>query len=694
MAHNFLLEIGLEEIPAHVVTPSINQLQKRVSDFLDDNRISYGEIKQFSTPRRLAIQVLDIATNQPDVDEEVKGPAKKIALDSEGKWSKAAQGFVRGQGLTTDDIIFKELKGIEYVYATKHISGKPVKVILTELKDVITAMTFPTTMKWANNSFEYVRPIKWIVSLLDTEVVEFSILNVTANRNSRGHRFLGKDIIINDAIDYEKVLKEQFVISDANQRKALIKLQIENIAAKNNWTIDIDENLLEEVNNLVEWPTAFYGSFKEEYLSVPDEVLITSMKEHQRFFYVTDAKDNLLPYFIGVRNGNDEHIDNVILGNEKVLTARLEDAKFFYNEDQKQTIADYMKRVEKLSFHDKIGSVYEHMQRTQVIAQEIGKQLGLKDIELKNLSRASEIYKFDLVTGMVGEFSELQGIMGEKYALIFGENKEVATAIREHYMPISAEGKLPESIIGSILALADKYDAIVSFFAAEMIPSGANDPYALRRFALGFVRILRDKQWNVDLKLVTNALVDSLAKDSTNLPKNVLNNIENVTNNVENFMLDRVKQLLNNEKVRHDIVETVVNSNSNDILTKFAQAKVLVNHKDDEDFRLFVESFTRAIRLNKQNPVEIKNVDVTKFENDSEKELFAAVEKANFDFENDNLENNFQKAQTLVTKISEYFEETMIMSENDNVRLNRLTQVAVLAQIANKFGNLLDLIVK
>lgn len=695
MAHNFLLEIGLEEIPAHVVTPSIDQLAKRVGKFLDDERISYGEIKKFSTPRRLALQILDLADGQPDVEEEVKGPAKKIALDAEGNWSKAAQGFVRGQGATTDDIIFKELKDVEYLYVNKFTAGKPVAEVLVDLKDVLMAMNFPTTMKWANNSFEYVRPIKWLVALLDKDLIPFSILDKTVDRFSRGHRFLGHDVEFADALSYEATLKDVFVIADAQARKDMIRAQVLAIAAENNWKIDIDEDLLEEVNNLVEWPTAFTGSFKEEYLDVPDEVLITSMKEHQRFFYVTDAEDNLLPHFISVRNGNAEFIENVARGNEKVLTARLEDAKFFYAEDQKQSIDDYMNKVKKLAFHDKIGSVYEHMMRVKTIAQSIGKRVGLSADELKDLARASEIYKFDLVTGMVGEFSELQGIMGEKYALIFGETAGVAQAIREHYMPISAEGVLPASSVGAVLALADKYDSIVTFFAAGMIPSGANDPYALRRSALGMTRILRDKQWAVDLPEINVELANALKADATGLNDDVLANITEVSSDVQSFMTDRVKQLLNGQKLRHDIVDAVINNEETDVLKMFAQAKVLDAHKDDAGFRAVVEALTRAMRLANQNEVAGDlTVDPSLFENDSEKALYEAVVAIQPKLSATDLDANFNEISSLEAVIADYFEQTMIMAEDAAVRTNRLKQLTIVAQIARTIGNLNELIVK
>ncbi len=422
MAHTYLLEIGLEEIPAHVVTPSSQQLVKKMENFLQAERLEFEKIEAYSTPRRLAVKVLGLADKQADIEEEAKGPAKKIALDAEGNWSKAAQGFSRGQGCTPDDIFFKELKGVEYAYVKKFIPGKTAKEVLSGVKDVVMDLKFPTMMRWSTNDFEYVRPIRWLVSLLDDEVVSFSVLEREAGRTTKGHRFLGKDIKLANAQQYPVALEKEMVIADAKKRQAMIVDQIEQLAAKNDWQVVVDPELLEEVNNLVEYPTVFAGSFDKKYLTIPDAVLITSMKDHQRFFYVTDQAGNLLPNFISVRNGNKEHLDNVIAGNEKVLTARLEDAAFFYEEDQKQTIADYVERLKKVMFHDKIGTIYEKMERVNLIAHYLGEKLGLSDQELADLDRESQIYKFDLVTGMVGEFSELQGVMGEIYAKLQGEN--------------------------------------------------------------------------------------------------------------------------------------------------------------------------------------------------------------------------------------------------------------------------------
>ncbi|WP_439646228.1 glycine--tRNA ligase subunit beta [Secundilactobacillus odoratitofui] len=427
-------------------------------------------------------------------------------MDQEGNWSKAAIGFTRGQGVTVDDITFKELKGTEYVYVEKHIAGQPVQSVLAGLKDVITGMTFPTMMKWGSYHFEYIRPIKWLVALLDDEVIPFEILDVATDRETRGHRFLGKAITLNNATDYEAALTSEFVIADAAKRKAEIRTQIDRIAESHHWTVKINEDLLEEVTNLVEWPTAFTGGFDEKYLAIPDEVLITSMRDHQRFFYVLDENGKLLPHFISVRNGNENHIENVIAGNEKVLAARLSDAMFFYQEDQKQTIDDYVDRLKNVSSMTRSVPCMKKMQRVAAIAGQLGHTLGLTETQVTDVVRAAHIYKFDLVTGMVGEFAELQGVMGEKYALLNGENAAVAQAVREHYMPISADGDLPASAVGAVLALADKLDSILTFFAAGMVPSGSNDPYALRRQATGIVRIIRANNWHFDRPLVEAAL--------------------------------------------------------------------------------------------------------------------------------------------------------------------------------------------
>lgn len=692
MAHTFLLEIGLEEMPAHVVTPSIKQLVKKTEDYLKDQRIDFDAVKPFSTPRRLTIQIEGLADKQPDVNETVKGPAKKIALDDEGNWSKAAIGFTKGQGLSTDDITFKEVKGTEYVFVEKHIAGKPVKEVLIGLKDVITSMTFPTLMKWNVYRLDFIRPIRWMVALLDDEVLPIQILDVTASNVSRGHRFLGQDTTINSADEYEEKLKEQFVIVDAQKRKDLIVKQIKEIQDENNWVININPGLLEEVNNLVEWPTAFFGKFDEKYLQLPSEVLITSMKDNQRFFYVNDQNGNILPFFISVRNGNSEYIENVIAGNEKVLTARLEDAMFFYQEDQAKDIDFYVNKLKKVSFHDKISTMFEKMQRVEKIAEVIGQHAKLSDQELKDVKRAAQIYKFDLVTGMVGEFSELQGVMGEKYALLKGENEAVATAIREHYMPISATGELPATKVGSVLSLADKFDSILTFFAAGMIPSGSNDPYALRRQANGIVRIVKNEELNFNLTEMMEAFIN--AEKDANVAPDLDQNKE--ISEIVSFIKDRIVKQLKTDKIRHDIIDAAGNSNNDNIEFIFNVADILNEHKEDDNFKESVEALTRVLRISEKQEfaADDLNVDESLFENDSEKNLHSNVESISDDFFSLSSNDEYNKLFDLKDSINDYFDQTMVMAKDENVKNNHLRELTKLSNMINWFADLNQLIVK
>ncbi|BCA85400.1 glycine--tRNA ligase beta subunit [Enterococcus saigonensis] len=690
MAKDLLLEIGLEEMPAHVVTPSMKQLEQKVSEFLANEKLAFSSIKSFSTPRRLAVLVREVAEKQADTEEEVKGPAKKIALDSEGNWSKAAEGFVRGQGVTTDAITFRELKGVEYVYVTKYSKGKPAIEVLTGLKDVITSLNFPVTMHWNKYDFEYIRPIHWIVALLGEEVVPFSILDVKTGNTTRGHRFLGDDTTIDNADAYEEKLAEQFVIADPLKRKALIVKQINEIATKNDWQVALDEDLLEEVNNLVEYPTAFVGNFADRFLSVPEEVLVTSMKEHQRYFDIRNQAGLLLPHFISARNGNAVKLDNVVKGNEKVLTARLEDAEFFYKEDQKLTIDACVEKLKNVTFHEKIGSIYEKLQRVVEIAKIVGTTVGLSGDQLVDLTRAAEIYKFDLVTNMVGEFPELQGVMGEKYALLQGEKPVVAKAIREHYMPISSEGKLPESEIGAVLAIADKLDSLLSFFAVGMIPSGSNDPYALRRQTYGIVRIIENNQWAFPLVELQEKISQAINLDEKRY------GIKLAGSQVEviDFVKARLKQFLLTKNLRHDVIDAVINAEQNNLTALFSSAKILRQHLNDPEFKPSMEALTRVINLAKKAEIEESNVKPDLFENEAEKVLFEAVTDLENRFVRQTMAQNYDDLTALRPLIENYFDQTMVMVDNEKVRRNRLTQLNKIAKMALAVASLDALITK
>ena len=670
MVKNLLVELGLEEMPAYVVTPSMKQLRDKMGAFLTDHRLTFEKIEMFSTPRRLAVRVVGLADKQSDLTEDFKGPSKKIALDADGNFTKAAEGFVRGKGLTVEDITFREIKGEEYVYVTKEEVGRPVEEIIPAVTEVLQALTFPVSMHWANNTFEYIRPVHTLTVLLDEQAFDLDFLDIKSGRTSRGHRFLGQETDIASADSYEDDLRAQFVIASPLERGDMIVEQIRALEEEHGVSIEIDEDLLNEVLNLVEYPTAFLGNFDAKYLEVPEEVLVTSMKEHQRYFVVRDAEGKLLPHFISVRNGNAEHLENVIKGNEKVLVARLEDGEFFWREDQKLAIADLVEKLSNVTFHEKIGSLAEHMERTGKIAALLAQEAGLDADETADLARAAAIYKFDLLTGMVGEFDELQGIMGEKYALLAGENAAVAAAIREHYMPTSADGELPDTKVGAVLALADKLDTILSFFSVGLIPSGSNDPYALRRATQGVVRILDKFGWNIDLAQLLGRLYelkfDSLSYDNQ---KAVLD-----------FFRARVEKMID-RNIPKDIVTAVLQSTQFVVRDLVETAALLAEKAQEDNFKSAVESLSRVFNLAEKAKGQTA-VNPALFENQEEKDLAAAIEKVEL---TSDLAANLDQLFALSPVIDAFFDHTMVMAEDEAVRNNRL---ALLSSLTAKAGQM------
>ena len=687
MAKDYLFEIGTEEMPAHVVPRSVKQLADRTRKFLKENGLKFKDIKTFATPRRLTILVEDLAEKQDDIDEVKKGPVKKIAQDADGNWTKAAQGFARGQGMTTDDIYFEELKGTEYAYVHVQKEGKKATDILLGMSDIIKAMTFPTKMRWDSNDFEFVRPIHWLVSLFGGDVVPVKILDITAGRKTQGHRFLGDSVVLANADDYEDALKDQYVIANAEERKDMIVNQMNELVKENHWQVKPDRDLLEEVTYLVEYPTVFAGSFDEKYLNIPDEVLITSMKDNQRYFEVYDENGKLINHFIAVRNGNKDYLDNVISGNEKVLVARLDDAQFFYDEDRKYPLSHFVDRLKNVSFHDKIGSMAEKMQRVRMIGDYLAKRWDLPENVVKDFDRASELYKFDLVTQMVGEFAELQGVMGMHYARLAGEDEEVSVAIKEHYMPATAEGPLPETTVGSLLSIADKIDTIVTFFGAGMIPTSSNDPYALRRYAYGIVRILLNEKWSLPFNEVLPEIINMLnGVTPAKLPKG------DADQEIADFIRDRVKQYLQKNNFKYDIVDAVLASSQQDPSQILAAANVLQLHHDDEEFKPVVESLTRIDNILKKAKFKGNvEIDESLFDDNSEKELYAGVENLQ---KVESLADLYQGFVQLQPVIDQYFDANMIMAKDEKVKNNRLAQLFAVSELADRLGDLSKLVIK
>lgn len=689
MTKDYLFEIGTEEMPAHVVAKSVKQLADRTGKFLKDNGLSFKNIKTFSTPRRLTILVQELAEKQADIDEIKKGPSKKIALDKDGNWSKAAEGFVRGQNMSVDDIYFQKIKDVEYAYIHVKKEGKKATEILLGMDQIVKELAFPTKMRWGNYDLEFVRPIHWIVSLFGSEIIPVKILDIVAGRKTYGHRFLGESLVLATSDDYESALKSQFVIADANKRKNMILSQINSLCEKNNWQVKIDSGLLEEVTNLVEYPTIFSGSFNEKYLNIPKEVLITSMKDNQRYFEVYDHEGTLINHFIAIRNGNSDYLDNVIAGNEKVLVARLDDAQFFYDEDKKYPLSHFVEKLSSVSFHDKIGSMAEKMLRVKLIGEYIGKKINLSSSELADFDRAADIYKFDLVTNMVGEFAELQGIMGTHYAELAGERKAVSQAIKESYLPSSADGDLPTTKIGSLLSIADKLDTIIAFFGAGMIPNSSNDPYALRRSAYGIVRILINQSWNISIE---DALKDIIAllkgKTVAKLPNDEATQAE-----ISDFIINRVKQLLQVKKYSYDVIDTVLASNQQNVANILSIADILQENHDDSKFKKVVESLTRIANiLKKADFSEAEQINPDLFENNSEKALY---DKINLLLDKSlDVKTLYSEFVQLQPVIDEYFDSNMILDKNEAVKINRLSQLKLIDKLALEFGDLSKLVIK
>ncbi|TDR53672.1 glycine--tRNA ligase subunit beta [Paenilisteria rocourtiae] len=688
MSKDFLLEIGLEEMPAKYITASVRQLQERVEKWLVENDLEYTATEVYSSPRRLSVIVKDLAEKQADRVEESKGPAKKIAKDAAGNWSKAAQGFARGQGVDPETLEFREINGVEYIYLTKEVQGAATVDLLPQMRQIVTSMTFPVSMHWSAYDLKYIRPIKWLIALFGNTVIPFEITNVTTGNETRGHRFLGNSATVSAPADYEETLLSQFVVADASKRKAAILTQIEEIEAVENWKIPVDEDLLEEVNNLVEYPTVLHGTFDETYLELPEEVLVTTMKEHQRYFPVVDDASKLRPYFITVRNGNHENLETVAKGNEKVLRARLSDADFFYQEDLKITIDEAVAKLNNIVFHEKLGTLTEKMVRVKKVALIIAEQLQMTEAQKAKIARAADIYKFDLVTNLVGEFPELQGIMGEKYALLQGEDAEVATAIREHYMPTSADGELPQSDIGALLAVADKLETLTGFFCVNIVPTGSADPFSLRRSALGIMRIIQAKNWDIQLLSVLADTVEIERAEGLNtLPS------EEVFEQVELFLQNRLRAILSDQQIRHDIIDAVVSTGSNVVPELIERAELLNKNRDAEWFRPTMEALARVINISKKHQGDI-TVNPGLFENESEQQLFDAVQKLKHDYPTLIIVDRLRAFAALRTAIDAYFENTLVMSDDEVVRNNRLALLFELASFIKEFAQIEEINVK
>jgi len=687
MAKDLLFEIGLEEVPARFVRAAVNQLKDKLSKWLDDSRIAYGKVEAYATPRRLAVLVSDVAEKQSDVNEEVKGPSRKIAQNEQGEWSKAALGFARSQGIEPEQLYFKELAGVEYVYGNKSSVGVETASVLSEgLAGIVTSMTFPKNMRWGSYDLKFVRPIKWLIALFGSDIVPLEITGVKSSNVTRGHRFLGAETTIAKPADYVEALRAQHVIADIAEREAEIVRQIEELAKEKGWEIAVKEDLLEEVLFLVETPSVLFGTFDPSFLNIPQEVLITSMREHQRYFPVLDKEGKLLPFFVTVRNGDRTSLDVVAKGNEKVLRARLSDAKFFYAEDQKLAIADALAKLETIVYQEELGSVADKVRRVRAIADKLATHVGADSTAAADISRAADISKFDLVTQMVGEFPELQGIMGEDYARKAGEREAVAKAINEHYQPRFAGDRAPATLPGAIVSLSDKIDTIVGCFSIGIIPTGSQDPYALRRQAAGIVQTVLSQS----LPLALGDLFDIAL--SVHEQRGLKRSAADIRKDLYDFFALRVKNVLTEQGVRYDVVDAVMAAGFDDLKLTVERAAVLAARAAGDakdEFKLVVDAWSRVNNLAAK--AETSEVNETLFVEAAERSLYDAWKSVHPAYSEQlasgNVAGALESLASLKEPITGYFDSVMVMAEQEDVRRNRL---ATLASISADIVKLAD----
>lgn len=674
MAKDILFEIGAEEIPAGFLPNIIKQVKELATTFMAEHHVSHGDVKVYATPRRVALIMSDVAEQGEDVHETHKGPSAQIAFDGDGNPTKAAIGFARGKGLDVSELTVED----GYIYANTTTAGVATASVLAELfTGIIKGLSFPKSMHWGNLDEKFVRPVRWLVALFGDDVVPVSFANVHSSHISHGHRFLGaREIHIENAKAYVAELKLNSIIVDQDERREMIRTQLETIAKEKNATIVWDEDLLEEVLYLVEYPTALCGTFDESYLALPDAAIITPMKDHQRYFPMVDQEGKLLPMFLTVRNGNDHSIEVVAAGNERVLRARLDDAKFFFNEDRKKSLADRYEDLTKIVFQEGLGNLQDKTGRLLELGRVLGEDCDLTEDEMIELERATVLAKTDLTTGMVTEFTELQGEMGKQYALLDGESTEVAEAIYEQYLPRFAGDVLPQTAAGKVLSIIDKVDNLVATFSRGLIPTGSQDPYALRRQAIGIINILMDSAYDVSLVPVLTKAMELLGVAT--------NKQEELLGQLEQFITLRLKNILLDRGIAHSVVDIVLSENDTTVAKAVGMADAMMAHRIDENEAL-MQAYTRIFNMVKD--VTFAEVNESLLKEEAEKALYTvarpAFEANRAAIEEGRYSDAVKLAETLVPAIDHFFENVMVMDKDEAIKNNRLQLLRMTYEVSN-----------
>ena len=672
MAKDLLFEIGAEEIPAGFLPNIIKQLGELATAALAERHIPHGAVKVYATPRRVALLINDVAERGEDVHETHKGPSVSIAYDADGNATKAAIGFARGKGLDVS-----ELKVVDgYIFADTTTAGLDTKEVLSDvLPSLITGLSFPKSMHWGDLEERFVRPVRWLVALFGQDVVPVIFANVTSTNVSRGHRFLGEsELTITEPKDYVDTLTKNFIMIDQDVRRETIRKQLTELAATKGATVVWDEDLLDEVTFLVEYPTALCGTFDESYLALPSDCIITPMKDHQRYFPMVDGKGTLLPMFLTVRNGDSKSLEVVAAGNERVLRARLDDAKFFFNEDRKTPLAGRYEALTKIVFQEGLGNLKDKTERLLTLGAALAQEVGFTDTV--TLERATHLAKTDLTTGMVSEFTELQGIMGKEYALLDGETPAVGEAIFEQYLPRFAGDILPSTDAGRILSIVDKVDTIVATFSRGLIPTGSQDPYALRRQTIGIINILMDSKWSLSMRPIWVKAMELLGVASEKQ--------EELLGQLENFFILRLKNILLEQGMPYQVVDIVLSQETVTVALAEGLGQALTANRIDENEPL-MQAYTRIFNMVKY--VTFTGVDESLLKEDSEQALYKAAlpvyttnRKA---LDVGDYVKAVSLAESLVPYIETFFEHIMVMDKDEAVKQNRLQLLRMTYEVSN-----------
>ncbi len=697
-------------MPAQMILPAVEQLKSLVQKTCENHQLSFNELRTFSTPRRLAVQIQGLPEKQEDRSIELKGPPAAIAKDKDNHWTKAALGFAAKNGVEPAQLQFREYEGKDYLFVQRIELGQPVPELLqAQLEQWISQLNFPKNMRWASYKMRFIRPIRWIVSLWNKTVVPLKLEMVEAGNETRGHRFLssGKNLL-KDAADYQEQLEKLNVMPDYEKRRESIVSQIRKLEQEFGFVVELDEKLLTEVTNLLEWPTVLLGDFEAEFLELPSEVLVTSMAVHQRYFPVfskninQDSAPKLLPHFVTVRNGNSKGLDTVRRGNAKVLRARLCDARFFYLDDQKKSLEEFRQKAENVVFFQQRGTQGQRVQRISDLSVFIACRQELNEIQQKHVRRIAELSKFDLETQLVQEFPELQGLMGENYAMLKNEDAVVCRGIRQHYYPRNAKDFLPEDAESVPAALADKLDLLTTAFSLNMIPSGAADPYALRRTAQGITQLILGLRLPLDLHELISAAVrllddqQDLALDRTKLQNDLLD-----------FLLQRQRWFMQERGIRYDLIDAVLKTSAGFqptqgktarpvlAIEQLSFAEYLGEHLESDMFKRSVEAIVRAANISSKYADRIaEELNESAMELKEEKNFLAALQSIlNSDsqalWSPDNYLQQLRKIEPVVTR---FFEDVMVMDEDPVKCGNRLWLCQQLAQWSGRHLDLQSIV--